>query len=183
MAYTAPYYTPEQLALMDENSIQYPYSSTDATYIGLDHQYELTSAYFLERGVNLQLKLPGNSPTKVNDFLRSLRLKFYTRIYNKNKSSRNQLNFLIAKRGIYGWTMEEYRKTFLEAMFIEGCYLAENGDISSVAGIDLDTMQNMSVDVVRNQDRDFHKDSLDLLTTMGLTYYGRYKFIPQGKDW
>ena len=68
-------------------------------------------------------------------------------------------------------------------MFIEGEYLLDNGDISSVSGIDLDTMQNMSEDVVRRQERDFHKDALDMLKTLGLRFYGKYDFIPQGNDW
>ena len=51
------------------------------------------------------------------------------------------------------------------------------------AGVDYDTMQNMSADVVRNQDRDMHKDCVRMLTTLGLFYLGRYCFIPQGEDW
>ena len=90
---------------------------------------------------------------------------------------------MIAKRGIHGYTPYEYRQSFLEAMFIEGEYLLDNGDISSISGVDFDTMQNMSIDVMRNQERDFHKDAVEMLKTLGLRYFGRYKFIPQGKDW
>ena len=79
--------------------------------------------------------------------------------------------------------MYEYRQAFLEAMFIEGCYLLDNGDISAISGIDLDTMQNMSIDVIRNQDRDMHKSSIDALKELGLNYYGRYRFPIVGKDW
>ena len=68
-------------------------------------------------------------------------------------------------------------------MFKEGEYLLENGDISMTAGVDYDTMQNMSADVVRNQDRDMHKDCVRMLTTLGLFYLGRYCFIPQGEAW
>ena len=31
--------------------------------------------------------------------------------------------------------------------------------------------------------RDFHKDALDMLKTLGLRFYGKYDFIPQGNDW
>ena len=68
-------------------------------------------------------------------------------------------------------------------MFIQGCYLLDNGDLSSVSGVDLDTMQNMSADVMRHQDRDMSKDAIGLLKQLGLNFYGRYYFVPQGKDW
>ena len=181
--YTAPFYTEEQLDLLEENELSFPFSDKDATYIGLDHQYQLTSKYFQERGRNLEVELEGNSPDKVENFLKELRLKVYTWVYTHGKSTRQQLNYLIAKRGLNGFTQYEYRQAFLEAMFVEGCYLLDNGDISSIAGVDLDTMQNMSIDVMRNQDRDFHKAAIGMLKTLGLNYYGRYSFMPQGKDW
>ena len=112
--------------------------------------------------------------------MRYLRLKVYTWIYNNNKSTRQQLNFLIAKRSLNGYSKYEYRQAFLEAMFLQGCYLLDNGDISSISGVDLDTMQNMSIDVIRNQNRDFHKDAIGMLRQLGLNYYGRYYFIPTG---
>lgn len=181
--YQAPFYTKEELELLDEKEVHFPFSDNDAVYVGKDHQYELTSKYFQERGRNLEIEITGNQPDKVNQFLSALRRKFYTKIYNTNKSSRQQLNYMIAKKGIRGYTPYEYRQAFLEAMFIEGEYLLDNGDISSVTGVDLDTMQNMSADVIRNQERDFHKDAVEMLKTLGLRYFGRYKFIPQGKDW
>lgn len=169
---------------LDEKDIHYPYSDEDAVYIGRDHQYELTSEYFEQRGRNLGIEVDGNAPDKVAHFLRALRLKFYTWIYTHTAMNpRATINFLIAKRGLRTWDMAEYRKMFLEAMFIEGCYLLDNGDVSSVSGVDLDTMQNMSEDVIRNQDRDFHKDSVNMLRQLGLCYYKGYRFIPQGKDW
>lgn len=181
--FTAPYYTEEQLEQLDEKEIKFPFSDKDATYVGLDHQYELTSKYFQERGRNLEVEIGGNQPDKVKLFLTTLRRKFYSRIYNTNKSTRRQINYMIAKRGIHGYTPYEYRQAFLEAMFIEGEYLLDNGDISSIAGVDFDTMQNMSVDVMRNQERDFHKDAVEMLKTLGLRFYGRYSFVPQGEDW
>ena len=181
--YEAPFYTKEQLEELDESQIHFPFSDDDAVYIGKTHQYELTSKYFQERGRNLEIEISGTNPDRVKQFLSALRRKFYSRIYNTNKSTRQQINYMIAKRGIHGYTPYEYRQSFLEAMFIEGEYLLDNGDISSISGVDFDTMQNMSIDVMRNQERDFHKDAVEMLKTLGLRYFGRYKFIPQGKDW
>lgn len=183
-AYEAPFYTRSMLAELDESQIHFPFSDEDARYIGCDHQYELTAEYFTQRGRNLEVEIEGNSPDKVAHFLKALRLKLYTWIYTHNAMTPRQvLNYLISKRGLRTWDMLEYRKSFLDAMFIEGCYLLDNGDISSVTGIDLDTMQNMSADVMRDQDRDFHKDAILILRNMGLSYYQRYKFLPQGEDW
>ena len=181
--YVAPYYDEEQKELLGVDNLEYPFSDKDATYKGLEHQYELTSKYFEERGRNLQVEIEGNSPDKVKHFLEALRRKVYTKIYSQSKSSRRQMNYLIAKKGLNGYSKYEYREAFLEMMFIEGEYLLDNGDISSVAGIDLDTMQNMSEDVMRNQERDFHKDCIAMMKTLGLRYFGRYRFIPQGNDW
>lgn len=183
MTYTAPYYTEAEIEELGEDKLHYPYSDKDAEYIGIDHQYELTSKYFQERGRNLEVEISGNNTDKVKLFLTALRRKFYTKIYNTNKSTRQQLNFMIAKRALRGYTPYEYRRAFLEAMFIEGEYLLDNGDIASITGVDFDTMQNMSADVMRNQERDFHKDAIEMLKTLGLRFYGRYRFIPEGKDW
>lgn len=181
--YEAPIYTKSMLEELDEKQVHFPFTDDDARYVGRDHQYELTSKYFEERGRNLEIEVDGNAPDKVAHFLRDLRLKFYTFIYANNKSDRRQINYMIAKKGLRGFSPYEYRQAFLEAMYIQGCYLLDNGDISSVTGIDLDTMQNMSADVMREQNRDFHKDAIKLLASLGLRYFGRYWFYPQGEDW
>lgn len=181
--YKAPFYTKEELEELEEHQIHFPFSDDDATYIGLDHQYELTSKYFQERGRNLEVEIDGNNPDKVKHFLRDVRRKLYTYIYTHNKSTRNQLNYLIAVRSLRNYPRYEYRQTFLEAMFYQGCYLLDNGDLAEVSGVDLDTMQNMSNDVMRNQDRDMSKEAIGILKQLGLNFYGRYDFIPQGKDW
>lgn len=181
--FKAPFYTESMLEELDENQIKFPFSDKDATYNSDFHQYELTDKYFYERGRNLQVEIEGTDPEKVKHFLQYLRTKVYQYIYNHNKSTRSQLNYMIAKRGILGYTPMEYRQAFLEAMFLEGCYLLDNGDLSAIAGVDLDTMQNMSVEVMRNQDRDMHGYCVQALKTLGLKFYGKYKFIPQDKEW
>lgn len=181
--YKAPYYTESDIERIGIDKLSYPFSDKNATYIGLTHQYELTSKYFEERGRNLLVELEGNDSERVKHFLMALRTKFYTWIYTHNKSTRSQLNYLIAVKSLTEMHPFEYRQAFLEAMFIEGCYLLDNGDISNMTGVDFNTMQNMSADVMRNQDRDMHKDAINLLKDLGLNYYGKYKFIPLGDKW
>lgn len=179
--FIAPTYTQAQLSLLAPNQIPYPYSDEFMVYDEMKHQYRLTRKAFEERGINLQSKLPGNNPDKINNFLHGLQLKVYAHIYNMGKSTKNQLDFLIAKRGLRTMDMAEYRDTFKDMMLLEGEYLLDNGDITSVSGVDLDTMQNMSIDVIRNQDRDWNKDALNLCNMLGLHYAKRYDFYPQGK--
>lgn len=182
-AYVAPKYSKEQLELLDESEVSFPFSDDDAVYIGIDHQYQLTAKYFAENGYILEKELEGNNTDRVEQFLKYLRKKFYAYIYSHSKSTRRQINYLIAKRGLHGFSLYEYRQAFLYAMFLEGEYLLKNGDLSAISGVDLDTMQNMSKDVVRGQDRDMHPMAIQELKQLGLNYFGNYRFIPQGEDW
>lgn len=179
--YTAPVYSDFELEQLDEKDIKFPYSDKEAIYDGKRHQYRLTREYFESRGHNLDVEIEGDDVNKVERFLNYLSLKVYNRVYLHSKTPREALNYVIAKRGIYGFSPYEYRETFLEAMYLEGCYLLDNGDISKISGVDLDTMQNMSIDVIRRQDRDFDKESAGLLVKLGLSYYGRLRVNPVGK--
>lgn len=93
------------------------------------------------------------------------------------------VNYMIAKGRLRGFAPFEYRTQFLEAMFLQGEYMLANGDIAAISGVDLDTMQNMSADVIRWQDRDMHPNAMKAWRQLGLNYYGRYAFRPTGKDW
>lgn len=183
--YEAPHYTQTQLDGMTEKEVHFPFSDDDAVYIGRDHQYELTAKYFTQRGVNLSIELEGNDPEKVKHFLRDLRMKVYLYIYTHSKSPRVVLNFIIARRGIRGYSLYEYRQAFLEAMFLEGCYMLRNGDVATIAGVDFDQMASMPDDVLRAEDRDMHKDAVRALQILGLSYYGQYRIMPcgMGVDW
>ena len=182
--FVAPKYTFEEVMNLAPDGLTYPYSTDfDAEYNGLTHQYVLKEAYFTERGVNIKEKLGTNKPDDVNRFLRNLSTKVYNYVYRHSKSTRRQINYMIAKRGLRTYPIFEYRQAFLEAMFLEGEYLLENGDISKVTGVDLDTMQNMSADVIRTQDRDMDKDAIGVFLQLGLSYYGKYRFQPIGTDW
>ena len=180
--YNAPTYTQSELEQLDPKEIKYPYSDEYMVYDGLKHQYRLTRKAFEEKNVDLQAKLAGKNPDKINNFLHDLQLKVYAHIYDSCKSTKNQIDYLIAKRGLRTMDIAEYRETFKEMMLMEGIYLLENGDPSSISGIDIDTMQNMSADVLRKQNRDWDKDALSLCNMLGLHYVKRYDFFPQGKN-
>ncbi len=181
--YTPKVYTQSQLELLDEQDIQYPYSDEYAIYLPEYHQYELTNAFFLKHGIQLATELEGNSPTKITDFLATLRLKTYSYIYSHNLSSPRQMNYKIAKRGNLDMSLGEYRQLFLQSVLLQGKYMLASGDLSLLSGVDFDTFQNMSNDVMRRQERDFNRQAIDMWRTLGLVYMARYRFMPQGNDW
>ena len=86
-------YTEAQIEELGTENLVYPFTDKDAVYDGKLHQYELTNAYFQERGRNLEVEIDGNEPDKVKNFLKYLRMKVYTRIYNHNKSTSTAKHF------------------------------------------------------------------------------------------
>lgn len=182
--YNAPFYSEEDLSVLDTDDLKYPYSDNYMVYIGKEHQYELTAKLFEERGHNLQVEVSGNAPDKVKIFLADLRRKVYQFIYTHCAlNSQDKLNFLIAKRGLRRVEIADFRRQFMEAMFLEGEYLLTNGDLSKASGVDLDTMQNMSADVMRVQNRDWDVHAIDTLKSIGLVCYVQYKFQTEKEGW
>lgn len=181
-AFQAITYTQTQIEELSEEEMVYPYSDKYATYVGKYHQYEPTEALFNERGINIKRELEQKANgTSVKEFLSYVRFKFYLYVYSHNKSPRHVMNFIIAKRGIRTYpSMFEYRGYILDAMVYLGQYLLDNGDITQISGIDLDSNTALSIDELRNEDRDYPARFRDLMSTLGLCYYGQYKIISNG---
>lgn len=182
-------YTQSQLRELEENEIVFPFNDEDAVYKSKYHQYELTEGYFIERGINLRnelAKLGFTSADSVKQFLAHVRTKFYLYAYHHSKSTMPQINYLIAKRGLRTFPNKyEYRIAVLEAMFQVGEYLLNNGDVSQIAGLDLDTMTAMPIEQIRYEERDYPQNFRLTMSQLGLSYYGRYTFLPTGigKEW
>jgi hypothetical protein len=185
--FQAIFYTESQIEQLEENEMQFPYSDKYATYIGKDHQYEPTQALFNERGIDIKKELESsNSGIDVKRFLAYVRFKFYIYVYSHNKSTRPVMNYIIAKRGIRAYSsMYEYRNNILDAMVYLGEYLLDNGDLSKISGVDLDSMTALPIEQLRNEDRDYPARFRDIMSPLGLNYYGSYKIIPNGlgKEW
>lgn len=185
--FQATTYTETQIEELEEEEMSFPYNDKYARYLGKYHQYEPTEALFNEHGIDIRKKLEqdtnGNS---VANFLAYVRFKFYLYVYSHNKSTRPVMNYIIAKRGIKSYPSRyEYRNNILDAMVYLGEYLLNNGDISQISGIDLDGMVSLSIDTIRNEDRDYPARFKNLMSTLGLCYFGSYKIVPVGlgKDW
>lgn len=184
--FQAPYYTNTQLQELELNEISFPFSDSDARYDGKSHQYELTENYFTERGINIKAKLNTNKPDDVKHFLEYVRAKFYLYVYSHSKSTKPQLDYLIAKRGLRTYpNLFEYRSAVLDAMFRCGVYLLDNGDLGQLSGVNMSDFTMLDINTLRNEDRDYPKDFKTLMSNLGLCYYGCYKFIVSGmgKEW
>jgi hypothetical protein len=181
--YEAPRYTREALAGMPDADVRYPFTDEYAQYIGSDHQYELKKAYFAENGISLDSRFK-DSPDDINAFLKMLRKKVYGYLYAATLTPRAAVNYKIAKGLARGASPWEFREDFLYLMLLEGEYLLNNGDIGEVGGVDFAIMQNMSVDVMRRENRDFSLMCGRVIKSLNLDYAGYNGYIiPAGKDW
>lgn len=185
--FQAKYYKDGEIDNLEEEEMVFPYSDKYAKYIGKYHQYEPTEALFNEHGIDIRKKLEQEiSGNSVANFLAYVRFKFYLYVYSHNKSSRPVMNYIIAKRGIKSYPSRyEYRNNILDAMVYLGEYLLNNGDISQISGIDLDGMTSLSIETIRNEDRDYPARFRNLMSTLGLCYFGSYRIMPigLGKEW
>ena len=184
--YNAPFYTQTQLQQLDESQVSYPFSDDYATYIGIDHQYQITEKALNEIDSNWKLRLTDKSPNAVNNFLIGVRRKFYLYAYTHSRSSNAQINYLIAKRGLKAYPNRyEYRRAVINAQCDLAFYLLVNGDLASISGVDVESMTSLSIDTIRYEERDYPQRYKQTMLDLGLAYYGRYKFVATGcgEEW
>lgn len=185
--YQAPYYTQTQIDNLEVNQMQFPYSDDYARYLGKEHQYEPTQALFNANGIDISKRLETTQTgLSVENFLKYVRFKFYLFVYSHSKSTRPVMNYIIAKRGIRSYpNVYEYRNDILNAMVYLGEYLLDNGDLTQIAGVDFDSMTALPIEQLRNEDRDYPARFRNLMSTLGLCYYGYYRIMPSGigKEW
>ena len=148
--FEAPYYTQTQIEEMELHEMSFPYNDDYMKYVGIDHQYELKETALNELDNTWKTKLTDKSPNGVKNFLTLVRKKFYSYAYTHSKSSNLQINYLIAKRGIRLYpNMYEYRHQIKDVMLELAIYLLNNGDLSSISGVDIESMTSLSIDTIR----------------------------------
>lgn len=184
--FEAPYYTQTQIEEMELHEMSFPYNDDYMKYVGIDHQYELKETALNELDNTWKTKLTDKSPNGVRNFLTLVRKKFYSYAYTHSKSSNLQINYLIAKRGIRLYpNMYEYRHQIKDVMLELAIYLLNNGDLSSISGVDIESMTSLSIDTIRYEERDYPQRFKQRMLDLGLAYYGVYRFIANGcgKEW
>lgn len=184
--YTPNYYTESQILEMDLKDFVFPFNDDYMNYDGRTHHYILTEKALDVVDSNWKTRYNDKSPNAVRNLLMATSLKFYTYAYQHSRSNNNQINYLIAKRGLKSYpNMFEYREAIKNAMVDLAFYLIDNGDLSRISGVDFESMTSLSIDTIRYEERDYPNRFRQTMLDLGLAYYGRYKFIPSGigKDW
>ena len=184
--FNAPKYTETQIEQMDLNDMVFPFSDDYMYYDGKRHQYILQEKALDEVDNTWKKHLTDKSPNGVKNLLVSASLKFYTYAYQHSRSNNNQINYLIAKRGLKSYpNMLEYRQAIINAMVDLAFYMLINGDLSLVSGVDLESMTSLSIDTIRYEERDYPQRYKQTMSDLGLAYYGRYTFIASGvgEEW
>lgn len=176
-------YTDTQLEELAVNELVFPYSDSELEYDGLTHTYIPTIKAFTKRGVDIVQELKDRNISDVGSFMKQVSFKFYMYAFKKSATNGQlKIKYLIAKRGMiknYG-NMYEYRNAIIQAMVYLGEYLAVNGDLSQISGVDLN--ENLSVDIntLRNEERDYPNGFRQLMANLGLCYVGEYYFNISG---
>ena len=184
--FNSPNYTETQLQQMDLKDIVFPFSDEYMYYDGKRHQYIIKEKALDEIDNSWKKKLTDKTPNGVKNFLLATSLKFYTYAYQHSRSTNNQINYLIAKRGLKSYpNMMEYRQAIINAMVDLAFYLNDNGDLSRVSGVDLESMTSMSIDTIRYEERDYPQRFKQTMSDLGLAYFGRYSFMVTGvgEEW
>lgn len=181
-------YTQEQIDSLDITEMQFPYNDEEMVYDGKTHTYIPTEKAFLKRGVNIREMLKERNEEDVEDFLKYVSFKFYLYAIRKCRlSGELVIKYLVAKRGIKRnyLNLYEYRNAVVGAMVYLGEYLATNGDLSQISGVDLTENVSLDISTLRNEERDYPNGFREIMTSLGLNYVGQYRFIMEelGKEW
>lgn len=181
-------YTDAQLEDLEVEDMTFPYSDSLLEYDGLTHTYIPTIKAFSSKGVDIISELKDRGINDVGSFLKQVSFKFYQYAFKKGAiNGELKVKYIVAKLGVpknYG-NMFEYRNAVVSAMVQLGEYLAVNGDLSQISGVDLN--DNMSVDIttLRFEERDYPNGFRQTMASLGLCYVGQHYFqlTGVGKDW
>jgi hypothetical protein len=186
--YKAVDYTKQQIEELEVDQMQFPYNDEEMQYNGVNHTYVPTEKAFLNRGVNIREILKERNLEDVEDFCKYVSFKFYLYAIRKCRlSGELTIKYLVAKRGVKKnyFNLYEYRNAVVGAMVYLGEYLANNGDLSQVNGVDLTENTSLDITTLRNEERDYPNGFREMMTSLGLNYVGQYRFQIEelGKEW
>ena len=187
--FQAQIYTDTQIEELEVEEMVFPYSDNQMKYDGLQHAYIPQESAFTSRGIDIRSKLKVIGVNNVNGFMHEVSRKFYQYVLKRGAlDGLLKRKYIIAKRGIlsnYG-NMFEYRTAIVDAMVELGDYLADNGDLSQVAGVDFSENISIDINTLRYEERDYPNGFRNTMTSLGLNYVGDYKNIDiseVGKEW
>lgn len=175
--YKAPIYTEEQIEEMNEQDMQFPYSSKYMIYNSLKRQYMPTEALLIKHGVNLNEFLSStgaNSPTEVNNELEYISDQIYTFINKNSGSNTETLKCIVAKGIKRGVSPFRFRVMFEEILWKQARFYVNNDDPTKSTGIDMEQKQWLNKGVLTNEDRHIDPKIKTMLMDLGLCWVGSY---------
>lgn len=145
----------------------YPYDDKLMTYSRKTHRYTLTEQGAMESlNIDIASAVEAMSSIPVIDranaaqsFLDRISAKIYQHIYDACPPRKWELERDMAKE-------PEYRDIIMNAMLRQVMYELENGDISSQAGINVDTGMNVSID--RLEAAEIDRTAHNMIVSSGL---------------
>lgn len=175
--YKAPIYTEEQIEEMNEQDMQFPYSSKYMIYNSLKRQYMPTEALLIKHGVNLNEFLSStgaNSPTELNNELEYISDQIYTFINKNSGSNTETLKCIVAKGIRRGVSPFRFRVMFEEILWKQARFYVNNDDPTKSTGIDMEQKQWLNKGVLTNEDRHIDPKIKTMLMDLGLCWVGSY---------
>lgn len=187
--YKAPFYTEEQVEVMEEKDVQFPFSSKYMKYDSEKQQYIPTEALLIKHGMNLSdfLEAQGRSnPTDINNELEHISDQIYT-FSNKNSGSSGQtLKCIIAKGLRRGMSPYRFRLKFEEILWKQARFYLGNDDLTKQTGVDAEQKMYLHKGVF-NEDRHIDQKVKVMLMDLGLCWTGSYDSMFMGivnrQDW
>lgn len=171
--YDVPYYDEEQIKILEEKEMQFPYSSLYMKYDSLKRQYIPTEELLLKFGINVDL-LTNSSPAGIQIELENISDQIYAYIDKNSGSNIEILKFIIAKGIRRGMSSYRFRCVFEEILRKQAEFYAINGDATKIAGIDLEQKQGINKGIAINEDRHISPNVKLLLMDLGLCWPGSY---------
>lgn len=175
--FQAPIYQEQELEELEENELQFPYSTEYMTYNSLKRQYIPTEALLLKHGINLSefLDLTGeNTPERIQEELEFISDQIYSYILKRSGSSAETIKWIVAKGVKLGLSPYRFRCLFEEVLYKQARYYVSNDDPTKSTGLDMEQKQWLNKGVLYNEDRNIDPKVKPILLSLGLTWVGSY---------
>ena len=175
--FSAPTYTEEELAAIDEKDLTFPFSSKYMVYDGVKRQYMPTEALLLKHGVDIHefLRSVGrDTPINLKNELEYISDQIYAFISKNSGSNIETLKCIVAKGIRRGISPFRFRVMFEEILWKQARFYVDNDDLTKSTGVDLEQKQWINKGVLNYEDRHIDPKLKIMLMDLGLCWIGSY---------
>lgn len=165
-------YTEEELELLEEKELHFPFSTKYMKYDPIKRQYIPTEELLLKYGIKMSRYV--SSPNEVNNELEYISDQVYTYINKNSGSNIETLKCIVAKGIRKGMSAYRFRLAFQEILKNQAIFYLNNGDPSKLTGVDFEQKNGLSKDMLLHEDRQIAPNVKIALMDLGLTWAGSY---------